>query len=105
MICPRPSGTAYFRNNYATIGVSDVAAYIGFTRSYFTTMFKKVTGKSPQEYLIQCRMDRSRQLLLETDLSIQEIAISVGYDDRLTFSRIFKKNYGESPARFRTRPF
>ena len=50
-------------------------------------------------------MDRSRQLLLETDLSIQEIAVSVGYDDQLTFSRIFKKNYGESPARFRTRPF
>ena len=48
--------------NYATIRVSDVVEYIGFTRSYFTTLFRKHTGVSPQEYLLQCRFKNGCRL-------------------------------------------
>lgn len=56
----------FIRYNYATIKVSDIVAYIGFTRSYFTTVFKKQVGLSPQEYLMQYRLKEAVRRLLET---------------------------------------
>ena len=87
--------------NYATIRVSDVVEYIGFTRSYFTTIFRKQTGVSPQEYLMQCRFKRGCSLLTDTDLPVQKIAEQIGYDDPLAFSKSFKKIYRISPTEYR----
>ena len=87
--------------NYATIRVSDVVEYIGFTRSYFTTIFRKHSGISPQEYLMQCRFKNGCRLLTETDYPVQKIAEQVGYDDPLAFSKAFKKTYKISPTEYR----
>ena len=46
-------------------------------------------------------MDKAREILLESDISVQEIAQRVGYDNALTFSKIFKSYYGLSPAHYR----
>lgn len=91
----------FIHYNYATIHVSDIVEYIGFTRSYFTTIFRKKTGISPQEYLIQYRLKQGCRLLLSTDSSIQEIALQIGYEDPLNFSRAFKNMYGISPSEYR----
>jgi AraC family transcriptional regulator of arabinose operon len=88
-------------NNYATIKVSDVAQYIGINRSYLTNIFKKKMQVSPQEYLLQYKLSQGCKLLLETHLSIQEVAQKIGYDNPLTFSKIFKSVYGISPSRYR----
>ena len=87
--------------NYATIRVSDVVEYIGFTRSYFTTIFKKHAGISPQEYLLQCKFKNGCRLLAETDYPVQRIAEMVGYDDPLAFSKVFKRTYKISPTEYR----
>ena len=87
--------------NYATITVSDVVEYIGFTRSYFTTVFHKYTGVSPREYLLQCRFRNGCRLLTETDLTVQRIAEQVGYEDYMAFSKAFRKKYGISPSAYR----
>ena len=87
--------------NYATIRVNDIVEYIGFTRSYFTSVFRKQTGISPQEYLLQCRFKNGCRLLKETDYPIQKIAQLVGYEDPLAFSKAFKKYYKISPTVFR----
>ena len=87
--------------NYATIRVSDVVEFIGFTRSYFTTVFRKQTGVSPQEYLMQCRFKNGCRLLTETDYPVQKIAEQIGYDDPLAFSKAFKKVYKMSPTEYR----
>lgn len=93
----------FINYNYATIHVSDVVEYIGFTRSYFSTIFKKHTGVSPQEYLIQRRLQQSCSLLLNSGLSIQEIAAQIGCENALSFSRAFKNAYGISPTAYRQR--
>ena len=91
----------YINANYAAAKISDVAAYIGIHRSYLTSIFKKKKGISPQEYLMQCRMKTASSLLLDSNLSVQEISQRVGYDNSLTFSKVFKTYYGVSPKHFR----
>lgn len=91
----------YIRENFASAKISDVAAYIGIHRSYLTNIFKEKMGVSPQEYLMQCRMKRASALLLETDLAVQEVGLRVGYDNALTFSKIFKAYYNASPKHYR----
>lgn len=91
----------FIHYNYATIHVSDIVEYIGFTRSYFSTLFKRHMGVSPQEYLMQYRIQQSCRMLRETGLPVQEIAAQVGYDNSLNFSRSFKHACGVSPSEYR----
>lgn len=91
----------FIRRNYATITVNDAVEYVGFSRSYFSTLFKSKMNMSLQEYLQKCRIERSKELLEKTKLSIQEIAVRVGYDNPLNFSRAFRIGCGLSPAKYR----
>ena len=92
----------YIQGNYSNIKISDVARNIGINRSYLTKIFKKKMGISPQEYLMQCKLNSATKLLVETDAQIQDIARHVGYDNLLTFSKIFKGRYGISPKHYRS---
>lgn len=92
----------YIEENYSNIKISDVARNIGINRSYLTKIFKKKMGVSPQEYLMQCKLNSAAKLLVETDAQIQSIARHVGYDNLLTFSKIFKGRYGVSPKHYRS---
>lgn len=94
----------YFSLNYRKkIRIQEVADYIGVNRSYLTTSFKRVVGCSPQEYLINLRMEKAKSMLTETETMINVIAASVGYTDQLSFSRIFRLRYGMSPRDYRER--
>lgn len=93
----------YIQENYSKLKISDVARNIGINRSYLTKIFKTKMGISPQEYLMQCRLNIACKLLLETDAQIQAIARHVGYDNLLTFSKIFKGKFGVSPKHYRMR--
>lgn len=93
----------YIHYNYNRIRVNDIANYIGITRSYLTHIFKKQLQVSPQKYLLTYRLEQSCRLLRSTNLSIQEIAEQVGYENPLTFSKIFKNTYGYSPRNYRIR--
>ena len=93
--------TNFISSNFATATVASVAKNIGIHRSYLTTIFKKKMGVSPQEFMLQCRLRHACKLLSETNNPIQEIARNVGYDNPLTFSKIFKSYYGISPREFR----
>jgi len=91
----------YIKLNYDHIKVQDIADYIGINRSYLTSIFKKQLHVSPQEYLMRFRLNIAAHLLTSTSLTIQEIATSIGYDNPLTFSKIFKQEYAVSPKHFR----
>jgi AraC family transcriptional regulator of arabinose operon len=92
----------FIENNYSNnIKINDIANYIGINRSYLTHIFKKNINISPQDFLVNYKIDKACNLLENTDLSIKVVAKSIGYSDPLTFSKIFKKVKGESPKNYR----
>ena len=92
----------YIQNNYSYgINVADAATYVGVSRSYLYTLFLKTLGLSPQEYLISYRITRASQLLVISDLPVEGIAQSCGYEDPLVFSKAFKRRTGMTPTRYR----
>lgn len=95
----------YLSCNYdKKIKITDLANYIGINRSYLTNNFKKITGVSPQEFLLELRMNKAASLLQETGLSVHDVAEHVGYDDALAFSKVFKQRLGVSPREYRNLP-
>ncbi len=88
-------------NYHKDIKINDIANYIGIDRSYFTNIFKKTMYISPQQYLVNYRLDKASNLLKTTSLPVNNIAAEVGYPDALTFSKIFKMNYKLSPKSYR----
>ncbi len=87
-------------NYSATIGVEDIAAHAGVSRSHLYRLFIKHLGLSPNDFLTQFRISKACSLIRGSNLSIGEIANSVGFGDQLYFSRVFKRLKGVSPARY-----
>lgn len=92
----------YIKSNYAAgITVNDVANYVSLNRSYLSTLFQRVLEVSPQDFLIYYRLSRAKELLLETEDTIANIALRCGYADPQVFTRAFKQQMGMTPANFR----
>lgn len=81
--------------------VEEMAAAVGFSGSTLHRVFRKMTGYSPGDYLVQRRIQMARQLLETSNLAVREIADTLGYADAAFFSRQFTKVEGCSPLRFR----
>lgn len=91
----------YIDDNYGHTNIYDIANMIGIDRSYLHSVFKKNFQISPQEYLMQCRMEHAAKQLCTTAYPISQIALEIGYEDSLQFSKIFKKYYRLSPSAYR----
>ncbi|WP_073339157.1 AraC family transcriptional regulator [Clostridium grantii] len=92
----------YIEKNYSrNISISKLAYYIGLDRSYLTFVFKDVLNISPKRFLIEYRINKASELIKNTEFSIGDISRSVGYDDQLAFSKVFKKIKGVAPSEYR----
>ena len=83
------------------ITVSALAGEFGYSIDYFSHVFKETFGLSPQKYVINKRISAAKHLLLTTDRTVAQIALSCGFNDPLYFTRIFSKEIGVSPTAFR----
>ncbi len=96
----------YFNKNFYTpIVIEDYAKQHHMTPWWFIQNFKKLTQVTPTQYILSLRINNAMNLLDNTDYSIAKIATSVGYDNALYFSRLFKKHTGISPREYRKRKF
>lgn len=80
------------------ISMENVAQSINISEKHLCKLFKKETGLSPQQYLIDTRMQHARSLLLTTDMLISEVADNVGFHSQFAFSTAYKKHYKITPS-------
>lgn len=94
----------YIESNYMRddISLNSIAYEVGLSPSYFSSLFKKETGRCLSDFLNEVRINRSKQLLCCTSKMIYEIAFEVGFQDYRYFSQIFKKFTGQTPRQFQT---
>ncbi len=78
-----------------------MAQEAGLSRSSFAALFKSVVGEAPLDYLTGWRVYRVKMLLTATDESLLRIANTVGYDNDLSLSRVFKRRTGIAPGKWR----
>jgi AraC-like DNA-binding protein len=92
----------YINVQYANqITVEDMSSVIALSSSHFSRLFKKETGMSPQEYLIDVRLNRARSYLLKSDKNLTEIAHDCGFASSAHFSSSFRRRYGQPPSALR----
>lgn len=84
--------------------VDDLARTNGYSLEHFCRIFKKTKGISPNQYIVQSRLEFAKSLLLTSSMTVSEIAAVSGYNDVYFFSRQFSEKNGLPPSKFRTFP-
>lgn len=84
-----------------TISVADLAALVRLSRTHFSCAFRRTFGTSPHTYVLERRIARAKQLMLETDMPLSEIACACGMCDQAHLSRLFRRFEGSSPLLWR----
>ena len=99
----RMQGTEEFIHlNYnKKISIDDMAKNACMSKYHFSRLFKESTGESPYKYLCMYRIEKAKELLIKTSLSINEIALRTGFEDTSSFIYLFKKHVFVSPLQFR----
>ncbi len=88
-------------NHTRHINVNEIADSLSIDRSYLFRLFKTATGVSLKNYLLDYRIRTASDLLAHTDYPVSVVARSVGYEDALYFSRLFKEKKGRTPTEYR----
>jgi AraC family transcriptional regulator len=81
--------------------VHEIAQHVSLSASHFSRAFRETFGVSPHVYVIRLRMERAQRLLLDSDESLDEIAVACGFSDQTHFCRCFRREIGQPPGRWR----
>lgn len=96
------SGIEFINENFREKNCIDMLAKAeNVNKRYMSRLFRRFSDLSPQGHLIRARIEEAKRLLRSTSLSVSDIGASVGYDDVMQFSKIFKKHTGLSPTAYR----
>lgn len=93
---------SYIKTNCAApLTLEGIATEHHYNPAYFSRLFKKRTGVNFTEYLTSCRVSMACRLLRETEMSVGDIALEVGFSDRTKFFRVFAREMGTTPLKYR----
>ena len=91
----------YIQSHLSEITIHDLSEKFHFQEDYFNRLIKKRTGLTYSAYVRKLRLEKAAHLLLHTNDSVEEIAATIGYQNRGFFYRIFEQSYGMTPAEYR----
>jgi len=91
----------YIQSNYRDTSLSETARFFSCSEAHLSRMIKKFSGQNFSEIIRTIKLQQSARLLTETDMSISEIVEEVGYTDNSHLHKIFKQNYGMTPAQYK----
>ncbi|MFC0211699.1 response regulator [Paenibacillus chartarius] len=92
----------YIRTRFhEELSLEKVASVVFLNPVYFSQLFKQKTGQGFKEYVIQLRLERAKQLLLDPRLKLADIAERIGYADMKHFTQVFRRKYGVTPTEYR----
>jgi len=83
------------------VSIEQLSRTLGYHRTHLSRMFKRTTGLSPKQYLMQIRLERAQKLLADTAMPIDQVSVSAGFNDPLYFSKKFRSWAGVSPSAYR----
>ena len=83
------------------VSLADIASATGLTRMHFAAQFKAATGLRPHEYLLRRRIERAQQMLGRAEISVVNVALSVGFESQSHFTSVFKRFVGQPPHAWR----
>nr|WP_152664527.1 AraC family transcriptional regulator [Devosia geojensis] len=86
---------------HSRLTVAELAATVGLSESWFGTVFKQTTGKTPLQWILEKRIELAKHLLLEGELAIAEVAARLGFTDQAHLTKTFRQIVGETPAVWR----
>lgn len=89
------------RNCQNRLPVNEIASECGYTAEHFSRKFRKYTGMSPLEFVMECRIDKAKELLLKTDKPIETVLAECGFTNRTVFFKKFSESVGITPLQFR----
>lgn len=84
------------------ITIDDLSAEIGMSKFHFLREFKKMTGETPYQFVLAIKLEKAKELLNQSDQSITEIALDLGFSDQSHFTKAFSTKYGISPKRYKS---
>lgn len=92
----------YIEKNYATeISIDDICKELNVNKCYFCSVFKKEIGLTFINYLNNYKIEKSKELLKNPNMSLLDVSLSVGYNNQSYFSTVFKKITSKTPLEFR----
>ena len=93
---------SYIRQNYAgKITLEQTAKMVYLSRSYFSKLFAEETGTTFSNFVIQTRIEKSKQLLLNSGIALADVACMVGFVDQSYYTKCFRRLVGVSPGKYR----
>ena len=81
--------------------LSDMAECVGLSAAHFSEMFRRSTGETPHQFVLRCRTERAKEILLKAELRVLDVAVACGFKTQQHFARIFRQMYGASPTEYR----
>ena len=91
----------WIRINCTSISASDAAGAFLYNHDYLTRIFRAETGFTIAGYINKCRIENARRMLLDTNMTVREIALTCGYNDEKQMMKLFKKTYEVTPTEYR----